>query len=92
METVKFSTPVIIKGEKVDHVDLDFDKLTGHDMLAAETPSRLAGDQAPALALSQRYQAIIAAKLLGMTPEEINALPAKAFIAITMEVGRFLLE
>lgn len=92
MVTVTFAKPVTLGGEKVSKVDLDFDKITGMELLSAEKHARDMGDTTPSLALSMTYQALVASKVLGVPYDDVVALPAKAFAAMTLEVGRFLLD
>ena len=77
--------------------DIDISKLaeklpalTGADMEAAEREARLAGDNSPELSISKCYQCILAAKALGMVPDDLRALPAKKYQRIVSTVFSFL--
>nr|DAI01677.1 MAG TPA: tail assembly chaperone protein [Caudoviricetes sp.] len=86
------SKELTIKGELVKEVELDFDSLTGHDLTKAEKEARIAGEVNPMINFSMKYQAAIAAKLLGITYDDILDLPAVDFSKLTMAVGNFLIS
>lgn len=81
---------LLIDGKAVKTVTLDFDALTGFDLTAAELDARTAGENNPIINFSQKYHAAIAAKALGLKMDDILALNAKDYLAITNEVGNFL--
>lgn len=64
--------------------------LTGTDMEAAEREARLMGDSALELSISKCYQCILAAKALGVPPDDLRALPARKYQKIVSTVLIFL--
>ena len=66
-------------------------KLTGYDFQDAETACRKLGDQVPEISLSKNFQATLAAKCLGVTKDDLLALPIKDYTAVTGVVFSFLL-
>lgn len=91
METVKLSKPIKINGKDTDTIVLDFNKITGQDMIAAEIESRAAGDQSPSVLISMIFQSALAAKMLGITYDDVLALPAEDFRHVVFPVANFLL-
>lgn len=83
-------TTLEVNGKEVKDITLDFNKLTGLDLLDAEQEARMAGDTTPVLILSSKYQCMIAARLLGAKYDDIIALPARDFVRITSAVANFL--
>ena len=73
-------------------VTLDLTKLTGRDMLTAEQQARAAGDMTPMINLSMRYQAALAAQVMGIKLDDLMDYPANDFAAITNQVAAFLLN
>lgn len=91
MTKIKLTKAIMVKGVETKEVELDFEKLTARDMLQAEKEARISGDNTPSLLVSMSYQSIIAAKLIGILPEDLQAVPAKDFRNIIMPVANFLL-
>lgn len=89
--TVTLTKAFKVKGKDTTSISLDFDKITGNDLLKAEKEARAMGDQSPSVFLSMTFQAVIAAKLIGVPPDDILALPAKDFRNIVFPVANFLL-
>ena len=73
-------------------IDMDFDRVTGAQMLAAEDLVRSMGDQTPTIILSMKYHAALAAVMLGIKYDDIIAMNAHDFKALTMPVVSFLLN
>lgn len=92
MTTVKLTKAITIKGKKTEEITLDFDKLTGNDLIGAEKEARAMGDQSPSVFLSMTFQAIIAGKLIGIPADDVMALPAQDFRNIVVPVMGFLLS
>lgn len=91
METIKLTKPLIIKGEETKEIKLDFNSLTGKQLIEAEREARLKGDQTPSVFLSMTFQAIVAGKLIGVLSDDIEDLPATDFRNIVLPVANFLL-
>lgn len=90
--TVTLTKALKVKGKDTTSISLDFDKITGNDLLKAEKEARAMGDQSPSVFLSMTFQAVIAAKLIGVPPDDIMALPATDFRNIVFPVANFLLS
>ena len=89
--TVTLTKALKVKGKDTTSISLDFEKITGNDLLKAEKEARAMGDQSPSVFLSMTFQAVIAAKLIGMPPDDILTLPAQDFRNIVFPVANFLL-
>lgn len=76
---------------------LDFDKLSGNDMISIEREMKARkgliqpGEFIPMMELNKPYQAFVAARAAGVVPDLILALPAKEFSRITARVFGFLM-
>lgn len=89
---VKLEKALTTTGGEVREVEFDFNKLKGSDLIAAEKEVRAMGDQTPSVFLSMNFQAIVAAKLIGVPVEDILDLPATDFRNIVFPVANFLLS
>lgn len=90
--TVTLNKALKVKGKEVTEITLDFDKITGSELLKAEKEARAMGDISPSMFISMTYQAVVAAKLIGVTPDDIMALPATDFRNLVAPVATFLLS
>lgn len=85
--TVKLGKAVHVKGKETTTVVLDFDKLTGNDLIAAESEA-VAMKMSTAIAVtSMKFQAIVASKAIGCPVDDLFELGAKDFghiIALTL--------
>lgn len=88
---IKLSKALEIKGKEVKEVELDFSNVKGSMLLLAEKEARAKGDQTPSVFLSMTYQAIIAAKVIGVPVDDIESLPAVDFRNVVLPVANFLL-
>lgn len=88
---VKLKTSLKFKDQTVNEVSLNFDNITGNDLVAAESEVRAMGDQTPSVFLSMRFQAAVAAKLIGVPVDDILALPVTDFRKLVLPVANFLL-
>ena len=80
-------------------MDIDLTKLnagledlTGKDLEKLETIARSLGETMPEITLSKKYQALVAAKALGVKYDDITDLPAKKYLLATMTVFNFFYE
>lgn len=89
--TIHLTKPMTFKGAEVSEFVLDFEALTGADLVASESKARAMGDNTPVIAASVRYQAAVAACMAGCPVDDILALPAADFKAVISPVMRFLL-
>lgn len=90
-KVIKLKKPVTIKGKPVTEVNLDFEKLTGNDMIQAEKEARAMGVGEASVLASMKYQAIIAAKAIGCPVDDLFELGAADFKNIVKEATNFLL-
>lgn len=91
MTKIKLTKAIMVKGVETKEVELDFDKLTGKQLIQAEREVRLKGDQTPSMFLSMNFQAAIAAKLIGIPVDDVEDLPATDFRNLVVPVASFLL-
>ena len=89
MEKVILSKPVNVKGNEVKEVTLDFDGLTGKDIISAEAQARALGESVVPIYSSMRYQGIIAAKMIGVRVEDLEEMPAKDYTNLVTSVANF---
>lgn len=90
-KVIKLKKPVTVKGKPVNEVNIDFEKLTGNDMIQAEKEARAMGVGEASVLASMKYQAIIAAKAIGCPVDDLFELGAVDFKNITKEAAGFLL-
>ena len=88
--TIKLKKAVHVKGKEVTTVTLDFDKLTGNDLIAAEAEARLLKAGEASVFASMKYQAVVAAKAIGCPVDDIFDLGATDFKAIITPTINFL--
>jgi hypothetical protein len=81
------------EGETYDSLNLDFDSLTGHDIISCEQQYRTDGNEGMVYSkeMSKAYQAYIVARAAKVPVELIRALPAGDFSRVTMRAQNFLL-
>lgn len=90
-KVIKLKKPVTVKGKPVTEVNLDFEKLTGNDMIQAEKVARAMGVGEASVLASMKYQTIIAAKAIGCPVDDLFELGAVDFKNIAKETTNFLL-
>lgn len=89
--------PFEFEDQEYTELLLDFDKLTGADMISVEREMKARkgliqpGEFIPMMELHKPYQAFVAARAAGVLPDLILALPAKEFSRITARVFSFLM-
>lgn len=76
----------------VTEVNLDFDSLTGQDIIDAEKEFTSKGGTALMKENSKMYQAVIAAKVSGIIYDDLLLCTAKDFSNITLQVQNFFYE
>lgn len=89
--TIKLKKAVHIKGKETTSVVLDFDKLTGNDLIAAETEARVMKAGEASVFASMKFQAVVAAKAIGCPVDDIFDLGAVDFKAIMAPTVNFLM-
>ncbi|MDD3534240.1 MAG: hypothetical protein PHR27_09485 [Candidatus Cloacimonetes bacterium] len=80
------------KAKKIDISKLEegLEQLTGFDFKAAEKTARSNGENIPEIALSKSFQALLAAKALGVGVLAIEDMPIADFAKATTKVFNFL--
>lgn len=63
--------------------------LTGLDFEDLEKQARMMGDTSPEITLSKKFQALAAAKALGVKYEDVQELKLKEYITVTLTVFNF---
>ena len=91
MQVVKLNNPIMVNGEEVKEVKLDFEAIRGKDLIAAEKEVRKMGDTTPAVFLSMDFQALVAAKLIGVPVEDVLEMQSTDFKNLVLPVANFLL-
>lgn len=91
MQVVKLNNPIMINGEEVKEVKLDFEAICGKDLIAAEKEVRKMGDTTPSVFLSMDFQALVAAKLIGVPVEDVLDMTSADFKNLVLPVANFLL-
>jgi hypothetical protein len=88
--TIKLDNKLSVKGKEVTSVVLDFKQLTGRDLIKAEAEVRADGEVTPMLTFSLKYQAALAARMIGITYDEVMGMNAVDFSKVTNQVLNFL--
>ena len=87
---IEISKPITVNGQEVTKLELDFDKITGRDLVQSEVEARAKGDSSPAIFLSMKFQMIVAAKAMGVKYEDLLGLPASDCKKIIASTALFL--
>ena len=88
---IKLKKAINFRGEDVKEVELNFDELTGNDLIEAEKQV-MTNDNIPMVTdFNKAYLVAVASRLLKIPTPELRNINAKDFAAITSEVQRFLL-
>ena len=87
---IEISKPIMVNGEKVKKFELDFDKITGRDLVQTEIEARAKGDNTPAIFLSMQFHMMIAAKAIGVKYDDLLELPAADCKKIIAPAALFL--
>ena len=90
MKPIKLGNKLTVNGKEVTSVTLDFSKLKGRDLIKAEAEVRADGEVTPLLTFSLKYQAALAARMIGITYDDIMEMNADDFSKITNRVLNFL--
>lgn len=92
MVTIKLSKAITTTNGEVSEIKLDFDSLSGQDIINAEKEFTARGGAGIMKENSKMYQAIIAAKLSGVIYDDLLLCSAKDFSEITLQVQNFFYE
>ena len=90
MITIKLSQEVEFEGKKYTELSMDYDKLTGRDIMSAEKEASVVAGR-PVVDVDKTYQAVLAAKASGVVSDMIFNLPAKDFVSVVGTAQDFLL-
>lgn len=93
MEKFTLKKPIEFEEETYNELELDFDSLTGDDILAAEGQYLAENGSANGFMkeTSKAYQVYVAARAAKVRPELIRALKAGDFTRLTVRTQSFLL-
>lgn len=91
MEKIVLSKPIMLGDKEIKEIELDFSKITGNDLVKAESEARAKGDASPSMFLSMKYQLMLAAKIIGVKYEDLLGLPAEDCKKVIAPVALFLL-
>lgn len=92
---ITLKKPIEFEGQKHNEINLDFDSLTGADILTAEqmyTRSNLSNAGNMAKEFSKEYQIHVAARAANLPVELFLKLGALDFSVITVAVQNFFLD
>lgn len=93
MENIKLAKVVKYDGEEIKEINLDFDSLTGQDLLNAEKEAiALNKNASPIKEFDKGYLSIVAAKAAGISTDIMPLLGAKDFTKVTVQAQNFLLN
>ncbi|WP_081750971.1 phage tail assembly protein [Paenibacillus sp. FSL R7-277] len=94
-EVYTFARPVNFEGDTFESLSIDFDKLTGEDILTCDRQYQMESARQSGGELiketNKAYQAYIVARAAGVHVGLIKALPAKDFTKLTLQAQSFLL-
>ncbi len=76
----------------MEKLQAGLENLTGKDLEKLEKIARTLGERMPEITLSKKYQALVAAKVLGVKYDDITDLPAKQYLEVTLSVFNFFYE
>ncbi|MEI6856731.1 phage tail assembly protein [Psychrilyobacter sp.] len=91
-KSIKLVTPIDFEGKKIIEIKLDFERLTGKDLIDAQT--HMALNKVPVAGIiefNKAYLAHVVAKASGELYETIISLKSKDFSTVTMCAQGFLL-
>ena len=76
----------------MEKLNAGLENLTGRDLERLEKIARTMGETMPEITLSKKYQALVAAKALGVKYDDVLELPAKKYLNVTLAVFNFFYE
>ncbi|WP_248549000.1 phage tail assembly protein [Paenibacillus odorifer] len=92
-EVYTFAKPFTFEGQEVKEITLNFDDMSGNDIIACDRKYR--AEQKGAMSFSPEldkvYQAYVVAKAAGVHVSLVLASKAKDFTALTLRARNFLL-
>lgn len=89
---IVLTKPISKDGKEFKELNLDFDKITGREIIAAEKETRILGDIAADVNCSKAFQAVLIAKAAAepVGVDDILSLPGADFIYATSVASNFL--
>lgn len=90
-ETFELKREITFEGRKYTSLTLNFDSLTGQDLLDAERAYAQQGGTPGVAELQKGYLVQVVARACGGPVELINALPASDVSKLTLQAQNFLL-
>lgn len=93
MEKIKLAKTIQYDGLEIKELNLDFDSLTGQDLLNAEKEAiALNKSASPIKEFDKGYLSIVAAKAASIPTDIMPLLSAKDFTKATVQAQNFLLN
>ena len=89
---VTLKNPITFDGVVHSKLILDFDELSGQDLINATKETKALGDQSPVIEFSKIYLSVVVAKAAKVPVDLILALKAKDFTLVTLHCQNFLLD
>lgn len=83
--------PITIEEKEIKKIQLNLDDLTGKDILDADMQLRMRGVAGMNPIYSQDGLMIIASKVSGLLPDDLERLSAPDFLEVTANVSNFLM-
>ena len=87
---LKLMKPIEVNGRMVDTLIFDFSKIKGRVLLQCLKQAQKEDANILVPSLSMVYQAVVAAKALGMKYDDVLELSGTDFTAVTARTSRFL--
>jgi len=88
---ITFSKPINWETKEYKEIELDFDSLTGKDLIEVGNQYNKTGKTQAVKMLDERYQILVAERVSGLTIDFYYALPAPEFVKVTTQVMGFLM-
>lgn len=89
---IRLIKPTTFDGVEYKNLILDFDELSGQDLINATKEAKVLGDKSAVAEFSKTYQAVVAAKSAKVPVDLILMLKAKDFTQVTLHTQNFLLD
>lgn len=88
---VVFDTPLVFEGKEYKEITMDFEKMSGKNLIEASREARAIGLVNPSNEFCPVYLACVAAKAASVPIDLIFDLPGNEFTAVKSMVQNFLL-
>lgn len=89
---ITLKKPISKDSAEITELNVDFDNITGKDIMAAEREARLLGDNTPDVCYSKTFQAILVAKAAAekVIVDDVMNLNGSDFMQATTAASGFL--